>query len=149
MKKYVFAGLALCACLASPTFALEHEVVIDHEDGPIAADYKGSVTIETTQVGTAGPAGRPNTLRCNWTATLNVERVAKVGETLQSRRTLTSDDVVSGSRPGWCETHAKAIDRLVDTRRDNIRTAMFALIDQDRVELLAEAEGAQNSRRGV
>jgi hypothetical protein len=57
--------------------------------------------------------------------------------------------VVNGSRPGWCETHAKAIDRLVDSRRDNIRTAMIALIDLDRAELLAEAEGAQNSRRGV
>ena len=149
MKKLALAGLAFGACLAAPAAALEHEVVIDHVDGPIAADYKGSVTIETTQVGTAGPAGRPSTLRCNWTATLNVDRVAKVGETLQSHRTLTSDDVVSGSRPGWCETHVKAIDRLVDTRRDDIRSAMLALIDQDRAVLLAEADGAQNSRRGV
>ena len=148
MKKFVLAGV-LGAALASPAVALEHEVVIDHDGGPIAADYKGSVTIETTQVGTAGVAGRPSTLRCNWTASLNVERVAQVGESLRSHRTLTSEDVASGSRPGWCETHAKAIDRLVDSRSDTFRTAMLALVEQDRGAILAEAESAQNSSRGA
>ena len=146
MKKYVLAGL-LGAAIAAPVAALEHEVVIDHADGPIAADYKGSVTIETTQMGTAGVAGRPSTLRCNWTASLNVERVAKVGEALRSQRTLTSEDVASGSRPGWCATNAKAIDRLVDRRSDSFRTAMLALVDQDRGAILAEAESARSSNR--
>ena len=148
MKKFVLAGL-LGAALASPAVALEHEVVIEHDGGPIAADYKGSVTIETTQVGTAGVAGRPSTLRCNWTASLNVERVAQVGDSLRSHRTLTSEDVASGSRPGWCETHAKAIDRLVDSRSDTFRTAMLALVEQDRGAILAEAESAQNNSRGA
>jgi len=147
MKKFVLAGL-LGAAIASPAVALEHEVVIEHEGGPIAADYKGSVIIETTQVGTAGVAGRPSTLRCNWSASLNVERVAKVGESLRSQRSLSSDDVASGSRPGWCETHAKSIDRLVDSRSDSFRTAMLALVEQDRSAILAEAETAQNNSRG-
>ena len=122
--------------------------MIDHDGGPIAADYKGSVTIETTQVGSAGAAGRPSTLRCNWSASLNVERVAQVGENLRSQRSLTSEDVATGSRPGWCETHAKAIDRMVDSRSDNFRTAMLALVEQDRSAILAEAESAQNNSRG-
>lgn len=147
MKKFVLAGM-LGAALASPALALEHEVVIEHEGGPIAADYKGSVTIETTQVGSAGVAGRPSTLRCNWTASLNVERVAMVGESLRSQRSLTSDDVASGSRPGWCETNAKAIDKLVDSRSDRFRTAMLALVEQDRSAILAEAESAQNNSLG-
>lgn len=147
MKKFVLAGL-LGAVIAAPAAALEHEVVIDHANGPIAADYKGSVTIETNQVGTAGVAGRASTLRCNWTASLNVERVAQVGETLRSQRTLTSEDVASGSRPGWCETSAKAIDRLVDSRSDSFRTAMLALVEQDRSTILAEAESAQSNTRG-
>lgn len=147
MKKFVLAGL-LGAAIAAPAAALEHEVVIDHASGPIAADYKGSVTIETNQVGTAGVAGRPSTLRCNWTATLNVERVAQVGETLRSQRTLTSEDVASGSRPGWCETSAKAIDRLVDSRNEQFRTAMLALVEQDRSTILAEAESAKGNTRG-
>lgn len=149
MKYRVLAGAALTFGLAAPALALEHEVVIDHEAGPIAADYKGSVTVETTQIGTPGVAGRPSSLACKWTATLNVERVARVGETLQSRRSLTSDNVASGSRPGWCETSAKAIDKIVDARRDRFRTAMLDLVEQDRAVILAEAESATGSRRGA
>ncbi len=147
MKKFVLAGLALSACLGTPALALEHEVTIEHAAGPIAADYKGSVTVETTQVGTAGVAGRPSTLACRWTATLNVERVATVGESLQSRRTLTSDSVASGSRPGWCNTNAEAIDRLVDSRRATFRETMLAMIEQDRGVILAEAESAATRTR--
>lgn len=148
MKRFVLAGLALSAGVAAPAFALEHEVVIDHVSGPIAADYKGAVTIETTQVGAAGVAGRPSTLRCNWTASLNVERVAKVGESLRSQRSLTQDDVASGSRPGWCETQTKAIDKLVDSRSDRFRTALLALVERDRAQILAEAEGANDTLGG-
>lgn len=148
MKYRALAGLALGLGFASPALALEHEVVIDHASGPIAADYKGSVIIETNQVGAAGVAGRPSTLRCNWTARLDVERVAKVGETLRSQRSLTQDDVASGSRPGWCETNAKVIDRLVDRRSDSIRTAMLALVEQDRATILAEAESVAARTRG-
>jgi hypothetical protein len=147
MKKLSFAGLVLGVCVASPALALEHEVVIEHAAGTIAADYQGAVTIETKQVGTAGVAGRPNTLRCNWTASLNLERTAKVGETLQTRRSLTRDDVASGSRPGWCETNAKAIDRLVDSRRETFRTAMLAMVEQDRAAILADAESARTGNR--
>lgn len=149
MKKFVLAGMMAAATLASPVLALEHEVVIDHQDGPIAADYTGSVTVETRQVGTAGVAGRPSTLRCDWTASLNVERVAQVGESLRSQRSLTTSNVDRGSRPGWCETNAKAIDKLVDGRKDRFRAAMLALVEQDRGVLLAEAEGAQSESRGV
>lgn len=147
MKKLSLTGLVISAFLVSPAMALEHEVVIDHADGPIAADYQGAVTVTTRQVGTAGVAGRPSTLRCDWTASLNVERTAKVGETLQTRRSLSRDDVASGSKPGWCETRAKSIDRLVDARRDAFRTAMLALVEQDRTALLAEADGADAKNR--
>ncbi|PLK23737.1 hypothetical protein C0V72_08270 [Porphyrobacter sp. TH134] len=149
MKKFAFAGLLLSAAIASPALSLEHEVVIDHEAGPIAADYKGSVTIDTKQVGTVGVAGRPSTLACQWTASLNVERVAKVGESLRSQRTLSSNDVASGTKPGWCKTNAKAIDALVDRRSDTFRAAMLALVEQDRGAILAEAESAQGRSRGV
>jgi hypothetical protein len=56
--------------------------------------------------------------------------------------------VASGARPGWCETSAKAIDQLVDARSDRFRTAMLALVDQDRSAILAEAESAQSGSRG-
>lgn len=147
MKKLALAGLFAGAFLASPALALEHEVVIEHAAGTIAADYDGAVTIETRQVGAAGVAGRPSTLRCEWSASLSVERTAKVGQALQTRRSMARDDVAKGSKPGWCETHTKAIDALVDARRDTFRAAMLEMVEQDRSAILAEAEGAR-SREG-
>ena len=147
MMKRKMLLFALAAGLASPALALEHEVVIDHAGGPIAADYQGSVTVETTQVGNPGVGGRPSTLSCNWTATLNVDRIAKVGNTLQSRRAMTRPDVAKGSKPGWCQTNAKAIDRLVDARRETFRTAMLAMVEQDRSAILAEADSARSANR--
>jgi hypothetical protein len=142
MKKLAVAGLLAAACIASPAAALEHEVVIDHPAGTIAADYKGAVKVETRQVGTAGVAGRPSTLRCVWTASLSVERTAQLGDTLQTRRSMRREDVASGSRPGWCEASDEAIDRLVAARRDTFRAAMVELAEQDRTAILAEAESA-------
>ena len=147
MKKLVMSALALAAGIAAPAAALEHEVVIDHADGPIAADYKGTVTVETRQVGSAGAPGRPSTLACRWTARLDVERVASVGEVFRSQRILTRDKVASGSRPGWCETQARAIDRTVEARRDTMRSAMLALVEQDRAALLAEADSTTSRTR--
>lgn len=146
MKKFSIVVLAT-ACLASPAMALEHEVVIEHATGTIAADYVGTVTVETRQVGSPGPGGRPTTLRCVWTASLSVDRTAKVGESLRSSRSMVRDNVVSGSKPGWCETQAKAIDRLVDSRRETFHAAMLALAEQDRSAILAEADGVRSFNR--
>lgn len=149
MKKLAFAGLAIGMCFSAPALALEHEIVIDHPAGPIAADYEGSVRVETRQVGTAGVAGRPSTLRCQWSAALDLERTAKLGETLQTRRVMTRDDVASGSTPGWCNSSVRTIDRLVEARRDSFRSAMLAMVEQDRTIILAEAENAAvNGRDG-
>jgi hypothetical protein len=143
MMKRALIGAALAASLAAPALALEHEVVIEHPAGTIAADYSGAVTIETRQVGAAGVAGRSSTLACEWTATLNVERTAKLGQALQTRRTLSRDDVARGTKPGWCETQTKAIDALVAARRDTFRTAMLELVEQDRSAIVAEADGVR------
>lgn len=148
MKTRALFGAVLAALVAQRVLALEHEVVIDHNAGPIAADYRGSVTIETTQTGAAGPVGRPSTLACRWTASLSVERVATLGETLQSRRTITSENIASGQKPGWCQTQAKAIDKLVEGRRESFRKTMLAMVEQDRAALLAEADSKAAAPRG-
>lgn len=147
MRRLALAGMVIGTCLTTPAFALEHEVTIEHPAGTIAADYDGAVKVETRQVGTAGVAGRPNTLRCNWTASLSVERTAKVGDSLQSRRSMMRENVASGSKPGWCETRAKAIDELVDAKRDKFYTAMLDLVEQDRTVILAEADGVSSNNR--
>ncbi len=148
MMKRALAGVVLAACAASPALALEHDVVIDHAAGPIAADYRGTVKVETKQIGTAGVAGRPSTLRCQWTASLNVKRVASVGAGLQSRRMLTSEDVTRGSQPGWCPTNPQALDKLVDSRDARFKVALLALVEQDRAALLAGADNAKAAIRG-
>lgn len=147
MKRLIFTGIAIGAFLAAPAAALEHEVLIEHAAGAIAADYQGTVMIETRQIGTVGVAGRPSSLRCLWTASLHVERTAQVGEALQSRRSLTQDDVASGSRPGWCQRHVAAIDKLVAGRKETFQAAMMALVNQDRSALLAEADGQRSGNR--
>lgn len=147
MKKLAFAGLALGMLVAAPAQALEHEVVIEHPAGPIAADYAGTVNVETRQVGTAGVAGRPSTLRCIWSASLRVDRTAVVGDAMQSRRSMTRDGVANGSTPGWCSSKDASIDRLVDARRDAFRTAILALVAQDRTAILAEADSLRSGNR--
>lgn len=147
MKKLSMLGLAIGVCLAAPATALEHKVVIEHPEGPIAADYAGTVNVETRQIGSVGAPGRPSTLRCQWSASLSLERTAQVGETLKTRREMRRDDVATGSAPGWCRNNAKAIDRLVDARRERFRSAMLELVAQDRTALLAEAgQGAAAGR---
>lgn len=147
MKKLSILGLAIGVCFAAPAMALEHKVVIEHPEGPIAADYAGTVDVETRQIGSVGAPGRPSTLRCQWSASLSLERTAQVGETLKTRREMRQDDVASGSTPGWCRTNAKAIDKLVDARKETFRSAMLELVAQDRTALLAEAgQGAAAGR---
>ena len=147
MKKRVFAAFFVGVCLATPAAALEHAVVIDHSVGPIAADYEGAVEVRTRQVGSVRVAGRPKTLRCEWTASLSVERTAKLGTTFQTRRAMDRDNVASGSHPGVCGTQASVIDAQVESRRETFRAAMLELVEQDRSAILAEAESLAASRR--
>ena len=147
MKKLSLLGLTLGVCLASPAMALEHKVVIEHPEGPIAADYAGTVNVETRQTGSVGAAGRPSTLRCQWSASLSLERTAQVGDSLKTRREMRRDDVATGSAPGWCRNSAKAIDQLVEARRETFRSAMLDLVAQDRAALLAEAGRSEAAGR--
>lgn len=149
VKTFAGAALALAGLgLATPAAALERDVVIEHPVGPIAADYRGAVGIEKVQIGSPGAPGRPNSLRCQWTAELSVERVARVGQALQTRRTMAQENVASGSAPGWCAAQAKAIDRMVADQRGAIEAVLAELVAQDRQQLLAEADSARANREG-
>lgn len=148
MNRLALALAGIAAAVSAPTLALEHTVVIEHDAGPIAADYRGTVTITTAQTGTVGAAGRPSTLACRWSAKLSVERAADLAQAVKSHRTLTRDNVAKGNRSGWCETNAKAIDKLVDGRREEFRRSMMALVEIDRAALLAEADSAAATPRG-
>ncbi len=148
MKNLAFAGLAALGMIAgAPAQALEHRTIIDHPGGEIAADYRGNTQISTKQVGNAGPGGRASTLRCTWTVSLSVERIASAGSGLHATRSMTSQDALKGSHPGWCSYDGKAIERIVEARREVLRGAMLAMVAQDRETILAEAENARQRAR--
>lgn len=147
MKKLAFAGLAAALALSAPALAMEHSTVIKHPVGPITADYTGATRVEMRQVGAVAGAGRASSLRCQWSVSLSVERQARVGAKLQAKRSMLRNDVITGSSPGWCSERGNGIDRVVEARRDDLRSAMMAMVAQDREVILVEAEGAHAGQR--
>lgn len=152
MKRFAYTvastGLLLGALMAVPAQALEHKTTIEHpEAGPISADYRGSTVIVEKQVGSAGPGGRQSTLRCQWSVSLTVERTAVAEAGLQATRSMTQDNALKGSAPGWCSSSSKSIQRMVEARRDNLREKMMAMVAQDRAVILAETSDAKKRGR--
>ena len=148
MKNLVPAALALGVSLtAFPAQALEHRIALDHPDGPITADYRGAVSLETRQTGSAGPGGRAATLRCDWSVSLSVERTAIRGTALTARRSMTREGALKGSAPGWCSKSRDGIERIVEACRDSLREAMMAIVAQDRDAILVDADDARQRTR--
>ncbi len=137
------AGLLLAAApLASP----EHVVRIDHHAGPVDARYRSAVTIDHRQVGAAGPGGRPSTLRCAWRADLAVHREAHNTAGLSAARSFGREGVLTGSRPGWCETGKRAIADEVAARADELDSHLRALAQEDHAPLRAELDRLHATR---
>ncbi len=147
MKTLGFAGLAVALGFSAPVMGMEHSTVIEHAAGPITADYSGKTRVDMKQIGSAGGAGRASSLRCQWSVSLSVERQARVGANMQARRSMLRDDVLTGSSPGWCSERGNGIDRVIEARRDDLRSAMMAMVAQDREVILVEAEGAHGKQR--
>lgn len=148
MKKFAFASLALGMIVAAPAHALEHEITIDSAAGKIAADYDGVVQIDTKTVGTAKIPGRRNTQRCQYAVSLEVERLASMGEAFQARRSMISEDVLAGSFPGRCETSDARISSIIEAHRDRLQVALMELVEQDKQILVAEASTESQVRGG-
>jgi hypothetical protein len=147
MKTLAFAAIGASLAFGTSAQAMEHKVVIEHPVGPIAADYSGATRVEMQQLGSAGAAGRPSSLRCQWTVSLEVQRSAQVGASLQAKRSMSRNDVLKGTAPGWCSERGSGIDRMVEARRDDLRSAMMAMVAQDRDVILVEADGAHAKLR--
>lgn len=147
MKTIPMAALAVGLAFTAPAAAMEHSAVIEHPSGPITADYIGTTRITMTQVGAAGGAGRASSLRCRWSVSLSVERSAQVSASLQAKRAMVRDGVLTGSSAGWCSERGSGIDRIVDARRDTLRSAMMAMVARDREVILVEAETARARQR--
>lgn len=81
-------------------------------------------------------------LRCQWALALTVKRIAVSG--MQASRSVTHENALKGSAPGWCSSNSKGIQRIVDARRDSLRQTMMAMVAQDRAVILAEADNAKS-----
>lgn len=147
MKSMTLAALALGVAVAVPAQALEHRTVIEHPEGPIAADYRGATRIELRQIGNAGAPGRSGSLRCDWTVSLSVERNASAGTGLKATRSMTREGVLKGSAPGWCSSSERAAETAIAAKRDALHDAMMAMVAQDRSVILVEADGARAKAR--
>ncbi len=139
MTRIWIAGLVLGG-IAAAAPAAEHKVRVDHHSGAIDAHYRAGVTIAHRQVGAAGPGGRASTLRCQWSAGVTIDREARHASGTTMLRTISRDDVVEGSRPGWCDGQRRAIAEEVARRTDAVRDHMMAVAAEDHGVLRAEAD---------
>lgn len=131
--------LILGLLLAAPFSEIAHRVRIDHETGPVHADYRMRIDVRHQQLGTAGPGGRASTLRCRWEADMVIDRQARhPAGTLQ--RALRQERVAAGSRPGWCTANRAVIAKDVASATKDMRGAVEALARQDAETLRAELD---------
>lgn len=125
--------LSLAALIGAE--ALEHHVMLDHRGANIAATYRARVATETRTRGIS-PPNRPSTQHCAWTANVVVERTLDG----TAPRIVATDDSLSGTHPGSCDTARPAIDAHVAKRMPGVRERLVAHAEADRETLMAEIE---------
>lgn len=121
--------------------AATHNVQIDHRGTPVQAVYSARPDIRMRTIGAATP-NRMDGQRCQWMATVRVERRLEQGRALT--RTLSGDQQLSGSAPGACAHQAKGIEREVAGRSDFVRAQLLAVAERDRTQLLAELDAVRS-----
>ena len=141
------AVMVLGLTAASPLTTIEHSTQIDHDTGPLTANYHGNITIDQKQTGTITPSGRPSTLRCMWTASVAVTRDARTADGMILRRQFVRENVASGIYAGWCSKNKIAIAESVAKRTPELERHMTALVQDDRNVLLADLDGLRDLAR--
>lgn len=146
---YVFtAGLnAGLLAAAMSVAAVDYSVQVNHHSGPVNAVYRSKVAVRHTQVGAVAPGGKPSTLRCRWSADMIVDRQARAASGTVMARNMVREGVVSGSRPGWCDTQRKAIAREVATQIKNVNRHVAVLAQEDHDVLRAELDRLHGGTR--
>lgn len=144
----LLAGAAAITGVSTGT-GHSHSVRIDHRRGAVDAEYRSRVVVTHKQVGSVAPGRVPTTLRCQWQATLIVDRDARHAGGATMARTMTHDAALTGSRPGWCDGARRAIARDVAARDAALRTKLIAMATDDHPVLTAEIERLHDPvRRG-
>ncbi len=147
MAYLVTAGLVLAAIGAALGMTIDHQNHVDHHSGPVAVDYRGDVAITHKQVGAVAPGGRASSLRCDWAATMTVARHAVAASGTRLVRSIDSEPVVSGTRPGWCAASRRAITKEVASRTADMQARLEVLAREDETMLRAELDRIHGPQR--
>ena len=118
-----------------------HSVQIDHGGTPVRATYSARVDISTKTVGAKTP-NRIDMQRCQWTATVIVDRALDHGPALA--RTVSSDKRFSGSEHGACTPGRQSGERNLAQHESAIREHLMTVAERDRAPLVAELDAVRN-----
>ena len=127
--------------VAMAAAAATHSVQIDHGGTPVRATYSARVDISTKTVGAKTP-NRIDMQRCQWTATVIVDRALDHGPALA--RTVSSDKRFSGSEHGACTPGRQSGERNLAQHEAAIREHLVTVAEQDRAPLVAELDAVRN-----
>ena len=140
MAYFLTTGLVLAATGAALGMTVDHQNQVDHRSGPVAVKYRGDVVITQKQVGAVAPGGRPSSLRCDWAASMSVARHAVAASGTRLVRSIDSDPVVSGTRPGWCVASHSAIKKEVAAKAADMKQHLVMLAQEDEQMLRVELD---------
>lgn len=127
--------------IAIAAVAATHTTQIEHRGAPVEAVYSARTDIQMRTVGAHTP-NRMDSRRCQWTATVVVER--QLSNRPMLARTLRGDRPLSGSQSGPCTAGTSEIKREVARRDDAIQAQLLAVAERDRTPLLAELDAVHN-----
>jgi hypothetical protein len=130
---------AIAAAAAAPHAT--HVVQVEHGGQSMQATYSARAEFRHKTVGAKTP-NRIDMQRCQWTATIVVDRALNHGPALA--RTISSDKQISGSEAGACTPGRRSGERNLAQHDAAIRSHLVAIAQQDRAPLLAELDAVRN-----
>lgn len=147
MAYLLTVGLVLAATGAALGMTVDHQNEVDHRSGPVAVKYRGNVVITHKQVGAVAPGGRASSLRCDWAASMSVARHAVAASGTRLVRSIDSEPVVSGTRPGWCVASHGAIKKEVAAKAADMQQHLMMLAQEDEQMLRVELDRIHGPQR--
>ncbi|MDB5717985.1 MAG: hypothetical protein JWM38_1412 [Sphingomonas bacterium] len=125
-----------------PSTDARHSIQLDYRGTPVEVVYEAISKVRHKQIGAAPPT-RSGTVRCTWTATIDVTR-RLAGSPAGSARTISSEQPLRGSRHGDCMTNRRAIAKELAAQSPAVRSHLLAVAERDRPQLHAELDAARN-----
>ncbi|MEC3910859.1 hypothetical protein U5A82_10370 [Sphingobium sp. CR2-8] len=127
--------------IALAAAAATHSVSVDHHGQTLGATYTARADMRTRTIGAKTP-NRMDSQRCQWTATVVVDR--KLDHAPALARTIATDRTFSGSESGACPRDDRLGARALAQHRDKIEAHLLAVAQADRAPLLAELDAVRN-----